>query len=351
MYHGQKVIDVHGHMSTPPHFRAYAYNLVALRTPSQDDLHISDELMETALARHLKMLDENNIDLQMISPRPVAMMHWEWPALVEKWTRTTNDVIFQQCQKHGDRFIGIAQLPQHATLDTGNCVAELERCVKELGFVGALLNPDPGADRSAPGMDREYWFPLYEKAEELGAPLIVHPGISHDPRLQIIPHSYQYNNITEETLATLLLEHSDVFDRFPNLRVVICHCGGALDRMVQHGRSSGQAGGGQVGMATRQAAEPVERRKDRSANLFFDTCAYDRDFLTTAIHQRGVGQMLFGTESPGSGTGVLNPETGRPADDLVPVIDRIEGLSEADKQKIFSGNALRIFPLLKVAVS
>src|SRR5579875_2006636 len=68
MYHGQKVIDVHGHMSTPPHFRAYAYNLVALRTPSQDDLFIPDELMETALARHLKMLDENNIDLQMISP-------------------------------------------------------------------------------------------------------------------------------------------------------------------------------------------------------------------------------------------------------------------------------------------
>ncbi len=77
MYNGQKVIDVHGHMSTPPHFRAYAYNLIALRSPRDGDLEISDELMQTALGRHLRIMDERNIDLQMISARPVAFMHWE----------------------------------------------------------------------------------------------------------------------------------------------------------------------------------------------------------------------------------------------------------------------------------
>jgi predicted TIM-barrel fold metal-dependent hydrolase len=348
MFDGQKVIDVHGHMSTPPHFRAYAYNLVALRTPAGERLSISDELMETALTRHLKMLNEREIDVQLISPRPVAMMHWEWPGLVDHWTRTTNDVIYQQTQMHGDRFVGVAQLPQHASLDTSNCTAELGRCVSELGFVGALINPDPGGDRQTPGMDQPYWYPLYAKAQELGTPLIVHPGISRDPRLQVIPHSYQYNNITEETLATLLLEHSDVFDRFPDLRVVICHCGGALDRNIVHGEASNDAGGGQVGMATARTGPPVERRRQRGANLFFDTCAYDRDFLTTAIHQRGVDQMLFGTEAPGSGTGIVNPQTGRPSDDIIPVIDSIDGLTAQDKHKIFAGNARKVFPLLKV---
>ncbi len=190
MYNGQKVIDVHGHMSTPPHFRAFAYNLIALRSPGGTDLEISKELMDGALARHFRIMDERNIDLQMISPRPVAMMHWEAPFIVNKWTRVTNDIIHQQCQMHPDRFVGIAQLPQNSKLNTSNCVPELVRCIKELGFVGALVNPDPGADRQTPGMDMEYWYPLYEKAQELKAPLIVHPAISRDPRIEIIPHNY-----------------------------------------------------------------------------------------------------------------------------------------------------------------
>lgn len=345
MYNGKKVIDVHGHMSTPPHFRAYAYNLIALRSPAESDLEISDELMETALKRHLKMLDERNIDLQMISARPIAMMHWERPFIVEQWSKTTNNIIHQQCKAHPERFVGIAQLPQSSTIDTKNCVAELERCIKELGFVGAIVNPDPGADRKTPGMNHEYWFPLYEKAQALKAPLIIHPSISRDPRIEIIPHSYQYNNLTEETLATLLLENSNVFDLFPSLKIIVCHCGGALNRLLTRGKRT-EEGGGQMGMAIRRRT--VEHKRDAGNNLVFDTCAYDKDFLATAIRQRGVDRMLFGTEAPGTGTSIINPETGKPSDDVVPLIDGIEFLSAEDKLKIFNGNAKRVFPLLKV---
>jgi predicted TIM-barrel fold metal-dependent hydrolase len=363
MYNGQKVIDVHGHMSTPPHFRAYAYNLIALRTPGEGTLEMSDKLMQEALARHLRMLDEREIDVQMISARPVAMMHWEAEFLVQKWSRVTNDVIHRQCQLHPDRFRGIAQLPQNSQVDTRNCLPELERCIQELGFVGALLNPDPGGDRRTPGMNKEYWFPLYEAAQALQAPLIVHPSISRDPRIEVIPSNFQYNNVTEETLATLLLEHSDVFDRFPNLRVIICHCGGALRRSLVKGSrvlvrmgdsgwrqevvgASGEAAGGQVGMAIQRDEEPDER--DVSNNLFFDTCAYDKAFLATAILQRGADRMLFGTEVPGTGSSLMNPETGKPSDDLIPVFDSIEFLSTEDKMKILGRNARRLFPLLKV---
>ncbi len=345
MYNGHKVIDVHGHMSTPPHFRAYAYNLVALRTPGESELEISNELMQTALKRHIQMLDERSIDVQMISPRPIAMMHWERPFLVEKWTRTTNDIIHQQCKMYPSRFVGVAQLPQNAKIDTKNCLDELERCVKELGFVGAIVNPDPGADRQTPGMNSEYWFPLYEKAQELSAPLIVHPSISRDPRIEIIPHSYQYNNLTEEVLATLLLEHSNVFELFPRLKVVMCHCGGALSRFMVRGEKKGE-GGGQVGTATRFQQQ---EERDVSGNLFFDTCAYDKDFLATAIKQRGVDRMLFGTEAPGSGTGVVNPDTGKPSDDLIPLIDSIEFLTAEDKLKMLHRNVRSVFSLLKVS--
>ncbi len=261
MYDGRRVIDVHGHMSTPPEFRAYAYNLIAVRSPGEGELEISDEAMKPALQRHLKMMHERNV--QMISPRPVAMMHWERPFMWRsgRRRRTTSS----QCKTHPDRLVGIAQLPQNSNLETSNCLDELERCVTELRFVGAIVNPDPGGDRQTPGMNAEYWFPLYEKAQELDAPLIVHPSISRDPRIEIIPHSYQYNNLTEETLATLLLEHSNVFELFPHLRIAVCHCGGALSRLLTRGeRTAG--GGGQVGMAIRRRRSVP---RDVSRNLFF----------------------------------------------------------------------------------
>ncbi|RZS86609.1 amidohydrolase family protein [Pigmentiphaga kullae] len=359
MYKGKLVIDAHGHISTPPHFRAFAMNLMSLRT-TKYDLAIPEAAMAAAQERHLSMMDERNIDVQLLSPRPVAMMHWERPFVVEKWTKTTNDLIASQCRLHPKRFVGIAQLPQNAHQPVTAALPELERCIKDLGFVGAIVNPDPGGDRTTPGMDNEYWFPLYEKAEELDATLVVHPSLTRDPRVERIPHSYQYNNLTEEALAVQLLEYSDVFQRHPKLRVVVCHCGGALRRMLDHGgpmnalaaehgedslvRPSGQQAGGQVG----QSFGRVEDAKpDLSKNLFFDTCAYDPYFLGTAIRQRGANRMVFGTEVPGSGSGVLNPETGKPSDDVLAMLDHFDFLNDDDRVKMVHDNVRRAFPLLE----
>ena len=360
MYNGKKVIDVHGHLSTPPHFRAHAMNLHALRTPGGGGVQIPEAAMNQALERHLRIMTERNIDLQLISPRPVAMMQWERPFLVEPWSRDTNDVIHTQCKMHPDRFVGIAQLPLTSGLNIEACCTELERAIDKLGFAGALVNPDPNGDRQSPGMDDKAWYPLYKRAEQLQATLIVHPSISRDTRIERIPHSYQYNNLTEETLATLLLEHSDVFEKFPKLKIVICHCGGALRRLIEVGdpldransstgpdnmvRASGEQSGGQVGGA------PVEhpvRHLDVSDNLFFDTCAYDPWFLGAAIRQRGPGRMVFGSEAPGSGSASLNPQTGKASDDVVAIIDHFDFLNAEQKLDIFHNNPLKVFPLLK----
>jgi len=364
VYKGKRVIDVHGHLSTPPHFRAFAYNLIALRPAQHMSLDIPDEAMRPALARHLKMMDELSIDVQLLSPRPVGMMHWERPHLVHNWTRVTNDTIAQVCRLHPDRFVGIAQLPQNTSEGCQHCVGELEHAVRELGFVGAILNPDPGGDRMAPGIDREFWFPLYEKAEELDATLIVHPSITRDHRVERLESPYQYNNLTEETLATLLLEQSDVFERFPRLRIVVCHCGGAPRRLLTKGMplnallqergqdntvgDTGAQPGGQVGMDVEYAARAL---RDTSNNLFFDTCSYDPYFLAAAIYQRGVSQMVFGTEAPGAGSHLQNPVTGRPADDVLAMIDSFDWLTDGEKIRLVHDNPLRVFPLLAAKLS
>ena len=77
---------------------------------------------------------------------------------------------------------------------------------------------------------------MSEQMEQLDATLVVHPSISRDPRIERIPHNFPFNNLKEETLATLLLENSDVFDKFPKLRIVICHCGGHLRRIIDEGQ-------------------------------------------------------------------------------------------------------------------
>jgi predicted TIM-barrel fold metal-dependent hydrolase len=326
MHNGYKVIDVHGHMTTPAPFRQFLAETVAQNTPGRK-LELTDEQLENAQQRHLKFMDERDIDIQLIGPRPIAMWHWMRPFLQEYWCRVTNDVIARIVNLHPDRFRGMAQLPQSKERDTRNCVAELERCVKELGFVGAYLNPDPAGDKQTPGVHEEYWYSLYEKAVELDVPLMVHPSITYDRRLEIIPANYQMNNYLEEFVAMQLYSHSNVFKVFPKLKIVICHCGGGLNRFIPTDKHVGQG--------------------DFSKNLFYDCCCYDLHYLEAAIKQRGVDQMLFGTESPGSG-GAVRPENGRASDDLIPVIAELSFLSVEDKKKIFQINPLKVFSKVKL---
>ncbi len=336
MYNGQKVIDVHGHLSPPPQFDAFAYNLIIGTPNAFGPISLPDEPFERAQAAHLKVLDDRSIDLQFISSRPLGMLHWERPLVVEHWTRSTNDVIARACRLHPGRFRGIAQLPQQTDQDTSNCIAELDRCIDDLGFVGAIVNPDPGGERKTPKMDAEYWFPLYQRAEELGATLIVHGSAPRDDRR--IVHGYdmtgdpqmdrQFHFMAEQSLATMVLERGLVFEHFPRLKIVVVHCGGAPSRFVP-------------------GTARVQSRIDLRENLFFDTCAYERWFLTAALKQRGAGRMLFGTEAPGAGTGTINPETGRPSDDIVPLIDSLEFLTVGDKAHIFHDGPRKVFPLLK----
>jgi predicted TIM-barrel fold metal-dependent hydrolase len=326
MYNGQKVLDVHGHMTTPRDFAAHVSTLIATNG-SPGAFKLSDEQLEEALAgRHLKVMDDRNIDVQIIGPRPIAMHHWMRPFLQRHWCRVTNDIIAQSVRLHPDRLLGMAQLPQNRDEDTSRLIEELERCVKEHGFVGAYLNPDPAGDKMTPGVHEPYWYPLYEKACELDVVLMVHPATSYDRRIEALNANYQINNVVEEYVATQLFSRTDVFDRFPTLKVVVCHCGGSLDRWFRTDAHLGQ--------------------KDLSKNLFFDLCAYEEWFLKAAIKQRGIDQVMFGTEAPGSG-GRVRPDTNRPSDDLVPVIDSLETLTLEDKMKIFNGNAKRVFPALR----
>ena len=359
MLDGVTVIDVHGHLSSPPQVRAYAFNLVSLRSPGDGELRLPDEAVAAARQRHVRVLDERGIDVQLLSPRPAAMMHWERPFIVQAWTRVTNNLIAQMCRLEPTRFAGIGQLPQNASLSTENCLGELDRCITELGFVGVLVNPDPGADSSAPGMDDPYWHPLYRRAAELGATILAHPSLSRDPRIEPLPHSYQFNNLVQETLATALLERGTVFAEFPGLKIVVSHGGGAPRRLLADGdvldatapvpqlvTPSGEQPGGQVGIVLGPASDPPHGGREHRENLFVDTCCYDPHFLAAVLRQRGPRQVVFGTEAPGSGGHLVNPATGCPADDMLATLRSLGFLTPEQLSAVVHDNPLRAFPLL-----
>lgn len=281
---------------------------------------------------HLEYMDEAGTDLQLLSPRPYQMMHSESPPeIVVMFAEECNNVTHKQCRIWPDRFIGMASLPQVAGEPMDYAIAELERCVKELGFVGALINPDPYENGAVepPAMGDRYWYPLYEKLCELDVPGYIH-GCSSRSRRQ----PYSMNFIAEETTAILGLVNSNVFVDFPELKMIVSHGGGGIP--YQMGRFD--------------AASSVKTKgkgplfSDKVRKLYFDSVLYSQNAMELLIKEIGPDNIVMGSELPGTGT-TIDPRTGTQFDDVGSYIERIEWLSQADKNKIFYENAQKLFKL------
>lgn len=327
------IIDSHAHVVAPAEVYAYQAKLLAGRgNPDVGPPKISDELLRSSLDGHLKIMDKVGTDIQLISPRPFHAMHSLKPTkIVHRWTKFVNDIIARQVQLQPDRLIGVAGLPQTPDEGLDRSIEELERCVEELGFVGCLLNPDPaeGGHPTAPALGDEYWYPLYEKLVELDVPALIHTAACCDPRL-----SYTLHFINEESIAIVSLLNSKVFEDFPKLKLVISHGGGAIPYHTGRFRS------------WRFRKGITEDFEDSMRNLYYDTCTYSKPALELLFKIVGTDNVMFGTEKPGTGSGT-DPSTGKDLDDLKPVIESIDFLTEEDRHKIFEQNVRKLYNLDK----
>jgi 4-oxalmesaconate hydratase len=201
--------------------------------------------------------------------------------------------------------------------------------VTELGFVGCNLNPDPsGGYWTSPPMTDEYWYPLYEKMAELDVPAMIHVSTSCNPAAHTLGAHY----LNADTTVFMQLVEGDLFSRFPSLRFVIPHGGGAVP--YHWGRFHG--------LATRMKRPPIDSHVMN--NVFFDTCVYHQpgiDLLTTVIDP---GNILFASEMLGAVRG-NNPDGGFAWDDTKRYVDKAS-LSEQDQRKVFELNARRVYPRL-----
>jgi 4-oxalmesaconate hydratase len=330
------IIDCHGHYTTAPaalqEYRdAQLARLKSPALPVPAEPRISDdEIRATIEGNQLRVVRERGHDVTIFSPRASAMGHHvDDPATAVAWARVCNDLIYRVTTLFPGYYAGAAQLPQVAGEPLGACVAELERAVTELGFVGCNLNPDPaGGFWSSPPLTDEYWFPLYEKLTELDVPAMVHVSTSCNPAAHTLGAHY----LNADTTVFMQLVQGNLFERFPGLRLVIPHGGGAVP--YHWGRYQG--------IATREKFAPIEQNV--MTNVWFDTCVYHQpgiDLLTGVISP---GNILFASEMLGAVRGD-NPDGGFPWDDTRRYVEAAE-LTDADRAQIYELNARRVYPRL-----
>ena len=336
------IIDSHNHVIAPKDLEAYKGGLLSARgAHGKGSTGLTVETMATArwqgTRTHVEILEEVGTDIALISARPYTLMHSERPEQIVHWfAEATNDAIAMQVKAFPDRFRGVACLPQCYGVSPANCIEELERCVNQLGFVGCTINPDPGEGEGiTPAMGDEHWYPLYEKMVELDVPALIHSASCRNPRL-----TYSVHFINEETITVASLANSRVFADFPTLKIIISHGGGAVPYQIARWRAARFNQMARGGRGVESFDESLRR-------MYFDTCVYNKESLELLFKMTGADRCLFGTENPGTGT-AIDPNTGTYLDDLRPVIESIDWLSTADKQKIFEQNARSLFSRLSV---
>ncbi|QJR10869.1 2-keto-4-carboxy-3-hexenedioate hydratase [Usitatibacter rugosus] len=330
------IIDCHGHYTTFPKslqdFRDAQMAAALDRSlPEPKDPVISDEeLRETVGNSQLKRMRERGIDFTLFSPRAAGMGHHAGnEATSLRWARISNDLIHRISKIFPESFAGVCQLPQSPGVAPARSIPELERCVGELGFVGCNLNPDAsgGYWKDQPLTDRA-WYPLYEKLVELEVPAMVHVSASCNPNF----HTSGAHYLNGDTTAFMQFLLSDLFRDFPTLRFILPHGGGAVP--FHWGRFRG------LGLDNGRVLE--ERLL---GNVFFDTCVYDPagiDYLTRTVP---VDNILFASETFGAVT-ATDPRTGYAFDDTKRHIEAAAHLDDVARAKIYSGNALRVYPRL-----
>ena len=334
------IIDCHGHYTTAPepHQDYRAAQMARLQDPSlpepQSAIISDDQIRESIELNQLKLLRERGADMTIFSPRASTMAHHVGDEQVSQtWTAACNNLIARVVELFPEQFIGVCQLPQSPGVPIENSIAELERCVSELGFVGCNLNPDPsGGHWTAPPLTDRHWYPFFEKMVELDVPAMIHVSGSCNPNF----HATGAHYINADTTAFMQFLQGDLFADFPDLRIIIPHGGGAVP--YHWGRYRGLADMLKKPLLTEHMMK----------NVFFDTCVYHQPGIDLLFEVIDIDNILFGSEMVGAVRGI-DPQTGQYFDDTKRYIDALDIPAE-DKHKVFELNARRLYPRLDASL-
>ena len=254
-----------------------------------------------------------------------------WSAPLEE-CRFINDDLAAIEKKYPRRFVGLAQAP---VLVGKAALAELRRAISDLGLHGVTITSQVnGLSLDAPAL-----YELYELVCQLDVPLFVHPAL--------VPTGYEHlqdydlprvlGREVDLTVATTRLIAGGIFDRYPNLKIVMAHFGGGIaavkDRLVGKGYRFGSL------------KKPFG---EYFAMVYFDMAGFEGGVAALNCALQGIGpeRLVFASDYPQDFTGV-NTDTGKGMTELRNYIETIRALplSEPSKEAVLGGTAARLLKL------
>jgi predicted TIM-barrel fold metal-dependent hydrolase len=282
----------------------------------------------------IEEMDANGIEYTPVSLTEPGIQGIPNPREAVDMAKRCNDHVYEYyMQAYPKRFGGLASVALQNPKAAG---AELERSVKQMGFVGCMINGFTDmADSSKPlYLDSEFCLPFWEMVAELDIPVFLHPRVPHFSQRLVLEgyegiwgSAWGFGRETAEHAVRMVL--SGLFDRFPKVNIVLGHVGEALTftlpRMDHRLRYQSNTGHGRH---EKPAAAYLR------SNFYLSTSGNARTpQLRNVMAEIDVERILFAVDMPFE-----------KASEISGWFDNCE-ISELDRQKIGRANALRLFKL------
>jgi gamma-resorcylate decarboxylase len=283
--------------------------------------------------RRLRLMDEYGIEMMLLSLNAPAVQAIADVKRADEVARKANDYLAEQVAKRPARFQGLAALPMQ---DPDLAARELQRCVRELGFRGALVNgfSQVGDADTTVYYDLAQYWPFWEVVEELDVPFYLHPRnpLARDARIYE-GHQWLLGPVwafgQETAVHALRLMGCGLFDKYPRLAIILGHMGENLPFgmwRIDHCNAW---------IENRHNRPAKKKMADYfNANFHLTTSGNFRDqALLNAILEIGSDRIMFSTDWPFENI------------DHAAIWFDAASISENDRVKIGRDNAVRLFKL------
>ncbi|MBZ5559171.1 MAG: amidohydrolase [Acidobacteriia bacterium] len=287
------VIDFHNHYYPPNYMKALQSGQSSVKVTIDSDgnpnLHYPGDYNVAVrghrdLAYRQEVLDTLGVTMQVVTLTTPGT-HVETPAVAAKLASMVNDEFKEAIDTRGRHFTSLATLPLN---DPAASAKEFERATRQLGLPGAMLF----SNINGVALSDERFWPIYERANDLGAVLYIHPA--HPVNVDMMQEYWLMplvGFLFDTTLAAASLVFAGVPERYPKIKWALCHLGGAIPYLAERLDRGFHA--------FRDCRQHIQREPSSYLKEFYyDTVNFNQGALKLAIEFAGADHILSGSDYP-----------------------------------------------------